>query len=119
VSAAEAHRRLERVLARAMRSRDPAAALQRAARGRHLPRSIRRALERADANGARMAALLVARLRFERLLRGSPDADAHFRRDPAAFTARFARYHRLVRPTGFSAAAEGALFAAFSERTRE
>jgi hypothetical protein len=110
---AEAHRQLERALARAMRSPRPAAVLKRAAA--RLPAPLRRALERADGSGVALAALRVARLRFERLLRGSPEAEAHFARDPAAFTALFARYHRAVAPVAFSAAGEASLFWSFSE----
>ena len=43
-------------------------------------------------------ALIVARLRFERLLHGSVRARDDFDRDPRAFTATFKRYHRAVPP---------------------
>jgi hypothetical protein len=66
----------ERVLARALRAPDPPAAVA--------------------PDGLRLAALLVTRLRFERLLRGSGAAEAWFRANPAAFTRAFGRYHRQV-----------------------
>lgn len=64
----------------------------------------------ADEDGERMTALLVARLRFERLLQGSREASAWFERDPAAFSAAFRRYHEGVPPTAFFPPQEAALF---------
>jgi uncharacterized protein (UPF0276 family) len=58
-------------------------------------------------DGERMAALLVARLRFERLLNGSDAASRAFETDPAAFAARFKRWHREVPPTALFPADEG------------
>jgi hypothetical protein len=55
----------------------------------------------ADADGVRLTALLVARLRFERLLRGSRLAAAWFEADAAGFTAAFAAYHEAVVPLAF------------------
>jgi hypothetical protein len=89
---------------------DPARALRAAARDPALPPPLRRALASADPDGVRMAALLVARLRFERLLRGSPEAAAAFAAEPAAFSGAFRRYHTEVPPTAFLPAAEGALY---------
>ena len=86
----------ERVLARALRAPDPPAVLAAAARNRRLPAALRRALAAIAPDGLRLAALLVTRLRFERLLRGSGAAAAWFRSDPAAFTRAFGRYHRQV-----------------------
>jgi len=57
-----------------------------------------------------LAALLVARLRFERLLRGSPQAEAWFDADPEAFAAAFKRYHAEVPPAAFFPQAEARLF---------
>jgi hypothetical protein len=86
----------ERVLARALRASDPPAVLAAAARNRGLPAALRRALGAVDPDGVRLAALLVTRLRFERLLRGSGAAEAWFHADPAAFTRAFGRYHRQI-----------------------
>lgn len=96
-------RQWEARLAAAMRADDPAAA-------------VRALYPGVDADGVRMSALLVARLRFERLLRGSPDAKAWFDRDPADFAAAFRRYHAEVAPTAFFPAGEAALFAAWRKR---
>lgn len=95
----------ERRLAAAMRADDPAAA-------------VRALYPAADADGVRLAALLVARLRFERLLRGAPAAEAWFERDPAGFARVFARYHAEVPPRAFFPADEAARFADFCARRR-
>jgi hypothetical protein len=65
----------------------------------------------AHPEGVRVAALLVAKLRFERLLRGSESVAARFEADPAGFAAEFRRYHRSVPPTAFWPSDEAALFA--------
>jgi hypothetical protein len=56
-------------------------------------------LARADEDGIRLAALLVARLRFERLMQGSQHASDFFEQDPEGFAAAFRAYHQAVRPT--------------------
>ncbi|MDB4969254.1 MAG: hypothetical protein JWN44_4943 [Myxococcales bacterium] len=87
----------EKELAAAMRAADPVAAVRALHPG-------------ADADGVRMSALLVARLRFERLVRGSPAAEAWFDRDPADFARAFRRYHAEVAPRAFFPAGEAELF---------
>lgn len=93
----------EKQVAAAMRARDPVAA-------------VRALHPEADADGVRMTALLVARLRFERLMRGSPEAEAWFDRDPSGFTRAFARYHAEVPPRAFFPVDEAALFRAWRTR---
>jgi len=110
VTPAEAHARFERAIARAMTAPDPVAALRRSARDTRLPAALRRALASADEDGVRMAAILSARLRFERLIRGSPEAEAWFDRDAEGFASAFRRYHEEVRPTAFDPSAEAVLF---------
>jgi hypothetical protein len=105
--------RFERLYARALVSDDPVRALARAARDRRLDADTRRRLASVDADGVRMTALLIARLRFERLLRGSPEAERWFDSDPAGFAAAFRRYHTTVPPTAAFPAAEAALFASW------
>jgi hypothetical protein len=106
----------ERRLAAVLLAPDPAAALAAAARDRALPPALRRAFAQANPDGVRIAALLVARLRFERLLRACPEAEAAFDADPARFTKVFRRYHHAVAPTAFFPAAEAALFRAWISR---
>lgn len=105
--------RLEAILAQAMAAPDPAAFLQQAAGDRQLPARLRRALCSVDTDGVRLTALLVAKLRFERLLRASSEAEWLFARDPAAFAELFRRYHQAVSPTAFFPAAEAELFRRF------
>jgi hypothetical protein len=93
----------EKQVAAAMRARDPVAA-------------VRALYPDADADGVRMTALIVAKLRFERLMRGSPEAEAWFERDPAGFTRAFSRYHAEVPPRAFFPVDEAALFRAWRTR---
>ena len=109
-SSAEEHAIIESKLADAMTARDPLAVL-RGAPG--LSPEMHAALAQASPDGVRISALLVAQLRFERLIRGSGTSDAWFARDPAGFTASFRAYHAAVPPTAFSPWAEAALFEAF------
>lgn len=112
-SSARAHAALERLLGRAMRAADPVAALQRASRNRRLPRALRELLAAVDVDGVRLVALLVARLRFERLLRGSPEAEALFEANPQRFAELFRRYHERTPLTAFFPQAEAELFRGF------
>lgn len=101
MSLPEGYEELERVTARALRARDPAAAFAAAAEDDSLPEELRSALRRAAPDGVRIAALLVARLRFERLVRGSAAAAERFERDPKGFADSFRRYHEAMRPEDF------------------
>jgi len=94
-----AHLRYEQILAEAMLAPDPVARLRAAGNDPELPLATRQALARADGDGIRVAALLVARLRFERLVQGSRDANDFFERDPEGFALAFRAYHHAVRPT--------------------
>jgi hypothetical protein len=104
------HARLERLVADALTSADPLAGFERAARDPELPAELRAALQRASPLGIRLSALIVARLRFERLVQGSVAAAEWFARDPAGFTEAFRRYHVSVAPTGTTPGEEGKLF---------
>ena len=66
-----------------------------------------------DAAGARTAGLLIAKLRFERLMNGDNDVVAAFDSDPAAFVARFRAYHRATPPTAWNPVDEARLFRVF------
>ena len=80
-----------------------------------LPPAVRDLFAHVDEDGFRIAALLVARLRFERLMNGSREAAAWFEGDPEGFAETFRAYHAHVAPTAFFPAAEGRLFAAYLE----
>lgn len=106
----DAHARLERLVADALTSADPVAGFERAARDPELPSELRDALACAQPAGIRMAALIVARLRFERLMQGSSPAAEWFARDPADFARAFKLYHHAVPATGALPADEARLF---------
>ena len=93
------HLAYERRMARALRSVDPLAAL-----------ADEPTLPAIDPDGLRLAALFVARLRFERLQHGDLLAARHFDRDPADFAALFRRYHAEVPPRAAFPQDEAALF---------
>jgi uncharacterized protein len=123
------HVAYERAMVAVLTASEPVAALERScvgagaaasagtsgvvtATGQELDEVVRGWLGGLDEAGVRMAALLVARLRFERLLRGSPEADAWFERDAAGFTEAFRRYHAGTPPTAFFPGHEARLFRA-------
>ena len=85
--------RYERVMADVLNAPDPIAALEL------LDPDERALLEPIDHDGLRMAALLVARVRFERLMHGSARAGEWFESDPRSFAQAFKRYHACVPPS--------------------
>ena len=92
----EAYERYERGLSRALHAPDPVAALEEFARDPELSPELARRVAAADPRGVRLSALIVARLRFERLLQGSRAVGEWFERDGRGFTEAFRRYHREV-----------------------
>ena len=109
---------LEDVLVKAMTSPDPALVIRRARSDKRLPSSLHNALAAIHEDGLRLTALLVVRLRFERLVQGSVEASAWFERDPEGFAAVFRRYHREVPPTAHFPPQEAQLFHAWDRRRR-
>lgn len=105
--AADPQLRLERLLADAL-VHDDLDALRTGAES--LPRELREAVAHVDPRGFRIAALLVAKLRFERLVQGSERAGASFREEPKTFADAFRRYHREVPPTAHDPRGEARLF---------
>ncbi len=101
---------LERIVAKALCSSDPQAALQAAQTDATLAPELRAALSHAKPDGFAIAALIVARLRFERLMQGSSLAIEWFARDPAQFTAAFKRYHVSTPSDHLMPAEEAATF---------
>lgn len=91
--------RFEEILARALLAEDPWKALRVAIADPETPASVREALGCVDEDGLRVAGLLVAKLRFERLMNGSRRAAEWFETDPGEFTEVFRRYHLAVAPT--------------------
>lgn len=107
----------ERLVATLMHAPDPVSAAAQAARNPAVPRTLRAALARINPDGLRMARLLVARLRFERLLRGSRQAAALFDARPEDFAAPFRRYHVEVPARSFFAADEADAWKRWLRRT--
>jgi hypothetical protein len=105
--------RFEALLAAALTAPNPVAALRAAARSAELSPDLRARLAGADPDGVGISALLVVRLRFERLLNGSRAAAEWFEHDPAEFAAAFKRYHTSVPPCAFLPSAEARAFDAW------
>lgn len=100
----------ERIMARALRSPDPVRVL-REERGRiSLGAELDACLAAVDEEGLRLSALLVAKLRFERLLQGSAKLGEQFAEDAASFSAEFKRYHLEVQARARGPAEEAACF---------
>ncbi|HKS16637.1 MAG TPA: hypothetical protein VJU16_04940 [Planctomycetota bacterium] len=55
-------------------------------------------LEGVDADGLELTRLIVKKLRFELIVRGDSKLEEWFDRDPAAFTAAFKAYDRVIPP---------------------
>jgi hypothetical protein len=95
----------ERLLARAFGSREPVEVLRAALADPRTPSELRDSLSNVDEDGVRISALIVTRLRFERLVQGSRRAAEWFERDARGFAAAFKRYQDAVPPrAGFPAA---------------
>ena len=92
---------VQRLLVAAAHARDPHAALQAgiAAAGALLSAAERAWLASIDADGLRVTALLVKKLRFERIVLGDEALGARFDADPRRFTRQFERYAREVPPS--------------------
>ncbi len=104
--------RLQAALADLLTAPDPVAALHE-----HLARADADATLRCiDEDGLRIAALLVVKLRFQRLTNASRVANDWFERDPRAFTEAFRAYHRDVPPTALDPWREADAFAAWLDR---
>jgi len=108
---------LQRALADALRAVDPVAATREVAEAPGVDDATREALLAADPDGLRLTALLVAKLRFERVIRGSASAGEWFDADPAAFSDAFRRYHAEVPPSALFPAAEAAAFLEWAGRS--
>jgi hypothetical protein len=94
---------LELALAEVLRAPDPVAALD--ARAVADP-ALAALAQHVSRDGLRLAALLVARLRFERLVNGSREAERESNDHPEEFARAFRRYHAEVPPSAVFPAAE-------------
>jgi len=110
----DAYRRFDKLVADALLAADPVAVL-RAAQDGDWPPELREAIAAAASaeDGVRLTGLLVAKLRFERLMQGSRVAGEWFDRDPKEFAEAFRRYHAEVPPTATDPGGEARLFEAW------
>ena len=118
MTTARQHKLCEQLLAEALRDEDPVTALHTAASRPEISQELRKVLCTVDPDGLRMTALLVARLRFERLLQGSELAATWFDRDPESFTQAFRTYHRQVPLRAFFPREEARTFARWYRSVR-
>ena len=88
--------RTEELLAEAFLQRDPLTWLRD--HESELPEELAAQIAGISDDGARIASILVARLRFERLIQGSRVAGEWYESDARAFTLAFKRYHTEVPP---------------------
>lgn len=100
----------QRLLADAVLSSDPVASVAALARNRRLPASLRRLVPKISPDGVRISALLVTKLRFERLVNGDARIRGWFEEAPRAFVSLFRRYHSEVPPTFLFPRAEAEAF---------
>lgn len=105
--------RYEEILSRALLAGDPWKELQVAIEDPGTPASVRETLGQVDEDGLRISGLLVAKLRFERLMNGSRRAAEWFEKDPGDFTETFRCYHSAVAPTEMFPSREARQFEAW------
>lgn len=103
------YERFEARLAEALCSADPGPALE----ALRAEPDFAAPSEHVSEDGFRLAALLVVRLRFERLLNGSRVAGHAWNEDPRGFTERFKQYHAAVRPCAWTPAEEARQYEAW------
>lgn len=107
------HRRYEQILARTLRTADPVRALHRQIAKLDPQAPLAIALQTVDPDGLRITALLVARLRFERLIQGSQMAARWFEQDAVTFAKAFRSYHARTPMRAFFPREEAEDFARF------
>lgn len=104
-------------VAAALCARDPGVAFEELIREGSPALEI--TLDPAQSDGFRIAALLVARLRFERLMHGSRLAGDGFATDARTFTEEFRRYHIASPPVATTPMEEADQFERWSSTSRE
>ena len=86
----------EATLGPLLRARDPAAARADLLADPDLPEELRHALSNLDPAGLRILGLLVARLRFNRLLQRSAEHRARYAADPEGWAREFQEWHEAT-----------------------
>ena len=93
--------------------------MRAAATDDELPEDLRKRLSSVDPDGVQLTSIIVARLRFERLIQGSNRARAWFEEDPRAFTKAFKRYHTTVAARATFPSQEARAFEAWLDNAGE
>jgi hypothetical protein len=109
---------VQRILVDAVHSDDPVARVRTlvdAAPAGALSEDERAWLLAVDADGLRVASLVVRKLRFERAVRGDRALGAEFEAAPERVVAAWRRYERAVPPSAEDASDEAAAFRAWRE----
>ena len=105
--------RLQQRLALCLADLDPIAALREAQNDPDLDAREREWLAGVDLDGLRLTALMVQKLRFERILRGDPEVRQRFEADPEATAATIEEYLEESAPRAVFPAEEARAFRAF------
>lgn len=104
-------RGVQRILVQALLSDDAPAELRRQlTQAEDLTAQERLCVERLDADGLLLTALMLKKLRFERLTRGHAAMSDLFRERPEEFLRLFAAYTAAVPPTAYFPGEEAELF---------
>ncbi len=111
-------RQYEELLQRVLRSPDPVLALRTEREKFPTNHPLATVLANIDADGLRVTSLLVARLRFERLIQGSDLASRWFDEDAEVFTQTFRKYHAETPMRAFFPREEAADFARWQRKQR-
>ena len=112
------HRQYEELIHRVLRNPDPARAMQAAREQLPENHPIAAALSQVDKDGLRMTALLMAKLRFERLVQGSEQANRWFEEDAEGFALAFRNYHAEIPMRAFFPREEAADFARWQKQNQ-
>jgi hypothetical protein len=106
---------LQRVLARAFTSDAPLDVLR--AEAASLSPEEQAWIAAFDPDAVRLTGFIVRKLRFERICRGDPRAEAWFERDPAAFVRAFKAYNAEIPPVAIFPSEEAEAFRAWCAAT--
>lgn len=105
--------RLQQLLTFCVADMDPVAALRSALDDPDLDGRERAWLAGVDPDGLRLTALLVQKLRFERILRGDPEVRRRFDEEPEATAEAIRRYLEETAPRAIFPAEEARAFRTF------
>ena len=99
--------------------RDPVTALRRLVADGGFPSWLEPMVPGLDPDGLRMTGLLIAKLRFERIINGSAAAAHWFVAEPATFAVACRGHHRALPPLDHGPRWEAESFAAWCQQTTQ